>query len=276
MVRAPRCFGADLDRLPIFYTVQPAASGVQKSAGVLAYAGTRHVKLDNAMPDVRAYPSTCVRKYARTQAKAERTLKGRSRGIGAVSPTIAARRNVTSMRPPFTDMLSACDARWSKLNDAALRRAYIVTGDQGSWCLVCCWRPESSLDDNWEQHRVVVDGFRPTIDVQTLVAHFHSAPGSRTRFEPWMFIGRQDAKVRRWVAEWLMRRSPSLGFWGDGRATHVLTNGASRCVGDFRPCTIAHVFRESSPQNAAFLGFDYPTPHLTEALARTLYVGALR
>lgn len=88
------------------------------------------------------------------------------------------------MEPSFSNALSATDARWPQLNDDALRRAHGVAGNHGAWCLVSRWRPESALDDNWEQHRVVVDGFRPTIEVQTLIAHYRGAPGARTRFEP--------------------------------------------------------------------------------------------
>ena len=110
------------------------------------------------------------------------------------------------MEPSFTNALSACDSRWPQLNDEALRRAHSVAGDLGSWCLISRWRPDSSLDDNSEQHRVVVDGFRPTVEVQTVIAHYRGESGSRTRFEPWMFVGRPDGKLKRWVAEWLMRR----------------------------------------------------------------------
>lgn len=178
------------------------------------------------------------------------------------------------MELSFANALSACDARWPQLHDAALRRAHAVARDGGSWYLISRWRPESTLDENWEQHRVVVDGFRPTIEVQTLMAHFRSAPGSRTRFEPWMFAGRPDGKVKRWVAEWLMRRSPDLGFWSDGAATHVLTGGGSRCLGEFRPSTLANAIRESSTERAGFIGFDLPASWI-EALARTAYVGAV-
>lgn len=176
------------------------------------------------------------------------------------------------MEPSFNNVLSACDSRWPQLNDDALRRAHRVAGDSGSWCLVSRWRPGSSLDDNWEQHRILVDGFRPTVEVQTLMAHFCGAPGSRTRFEPWMFVGRTDAKVQRWVAEFLMRRHPYLGFWSDGTATHVLTDGAPRCLGDFHPRTIANAIREASAERAGFLGFDLPSTWI-EALARSAYVG---
>lgn len=177
------------------------------------------------------------------------------------------------MEPSFTNVLSACDPRWPQLHDDALRRAHAVVGDRGSWCLVSRWRPESALDENWEQHRVVVDGFRPTIEVQTLMAHFRGARGSRTRFEPWMFVARPDGKIKRWVAEWLMQRDPELGFWGYGSAMHVLTAGAPRCLGAFHPSTIANAIRESSTERAGFLGFDLPASWI-EALARTAYVGA--
>ena len=176
------------------------------------------------------------------------------------------------MEPSFANALTASDPRWPQLNDDALRRAHSVVGDRGYWCLVSRWRSASSLDDNWEQHRMVVDGFRPTIEVQTLMAHFRGAPESRTRFEPWMFLGRPDGKVMRWVAEWLMRRSPDLGFWCDGTATHVLTDGASRCLGEFHPRTIANTIRESSAERAGFLGFDLPSTWIA-ALARSAYVG---
>ncbi len=188
----------------------------------------------------------------------------------------ASRPAVTcmSMEPSFSNVLSACDARWPQLHDAALRRAHAVARDGGSWCLVSRWRQGATLDENWEQHRVVVDGFRPTIEVQTLMAHFRGDRGSRTRFEPWMFLARPDGKVKRWVAEWLMQRQPDLGFWGDGIATHVLTAGYSRCIGAFQPCALANAIRESSAERAGFLGFDLPASSI-EALARTAYVGSV-
>jgi hypothetical protein len=176
------------------------------------------------------------------------------------------------MEMSFTNVLSAGDPRWPQLHDDALRRARSVAGERGSWCLISRWRPDSSLEDNWEQHRLVVDGFRPIVEVQTLMAHFRGTLESRTRFEPWMFLGRPDGKVMRWVAEWLMRRSPDLGFWYDGTATHVLTDGTSRCLGEFHPRTIANVIREGSVDRAGFLGFDLPATWI-EALARTAYVG---
>ena len=179
------------------------------------------------------------------------------------------------MEMSFTNVLSAGDPRWPQLNDDALRRAHGVAGSHGSWCLVSRWHPDSSIDDNWEQHRVVVDGFRATVEVLTLMAHFRDSPGSRTRFEPWMFLGRPDGKVMRWVAEWLMRRSPDLGFWCDGTATHLLTDGASRCIGEFHPRTIGNAIRESSADRAGFLGFDMPATWI-DALARTAYVGLAR
>lgn len=176
------------------------------------------------------------------------------------------------MVPSFTKILSAADDRWPQLHDDALRRAHGAAGNYGSWCLVSRWRPESSIEENWEQHRVVVDGFRPTVEVQTLMAHFRSAPGSRTRFEPWMFVARLDGKVMPWVAEFLMGRRPDLGFWCAGTATHVLTNGASRCLGEFQPRAIGNAIRESSIERAGFLGFDLPATWI-EALARSAYVG---
>lgn len=174
------------------------------------------------------------------------------------------------MEPSFANVLSASDPRWPQLHDAALRRAHAVVGDRGSWCLVSRWRPESSLDDNWEQHRIVVEGFRPTVEVQTLMAHFRGSPGSRTRFEPWMFVGRPDGKIKRWVAEWLRRH---FGFWCDGVATHVLTDDGPRCLGDFHPRMITNAIRESSTACSGFLGFDFPATWI-DALARTAYVGA--
>lgn len=176
------------------------------------------------------------------------------------------------MDPSFTNVLSACDPRWPQLNDVSLRLAHAVTQDHGSWCLLSRWRDDATLDENWEQHRVVVDGFWFTVEVQTLMAHFRGGPGARTRFEPWLFIGRPDGKVVRWVAEWLMRRRPDLGFWSDGAATHVLTDGATRCIGDFHPRAIANAIRESSAARAGFLGFDLPATWIA-ALARTAYVG---
>lgn len=159
------------------------------------------------------------------------------------------------METSFVDVRAADDPRWPQLNEAALRRAHGISGEHGSWCLISRWRDDASLDENWDQHRVVVDGFRPTVEAQTLIAHYRGESGTHTRFEPWMFLGRPDGKVKRWVAEWLMRRRPDLGFWGDGCATHVLTDGPSRCVGAFRPSTIVSVIRESSTARAGFLGF---------------------
>ena len=78
----------------------------------------------------------------------------------------------------------ADDPRWPQLNEAALRRVHGITGGDGSWCLISRWRDDSSLEYNWDQHRVVVDGFHPTVEMQTLVAHYRAEGETHTRFEP--------------------------------------------------------------------------------------------
>ena len=58
------------------------------------------------------------------------------------------------METSFVDARAADDPRWPQLNEAALRRAHGITGEHGSWCLISRWSDDSSLDENWDQHRV--------------------------------------------------------------------------------------------------------------------------
>ena len=57
------------------------------------------------------------------------------------------------METSFVDVRAADDPRWPQLNEAALRLAHGITGEHGSWCLISRWRDDSSLDENWDQHR---------------------------------------------------------------------------------------------------------------------------
>jgi len=168
----------------------------------------------------------------------------------------------------------AADALWPQLNESALLYAYAaVERDRDAWCLFTCWQPAFPPMDNWGHHAWVSDSLRPGADVQTLVAHYRGAPGARTRFEPWIFAGSDVTQA--FVESMLRRHRQELAFWSDGILVHALTTATSRCLGEFRPGTIASAICESSTERADFLGFDLPTTTWIEALARTAYVGAV-
>ena len=178
------------------------------------------------------------------------------------------------MDTAFMDASAAGDPRWPQLHESALLYAYAaVERDRDPWCLFTCWQQAFPPMDNWGHHAWVCDSLRPRTDVQTLVAHYRSAPGTRTRFEPWIFA---TCDVSRTFVESMLRRHrQDLAFWSDGIAVHALTTATARCLGEFRPGTVASAIRESSTDRAGFLAFDLPTSTWIEALARTTYVGAV-
>lgn len=176
------------------------------------------------------------------------------------------------MEMSFLDVREADDRRWPQLNEAALMYAYAVAErGRDPWCLITCWRPEFPCEDNWGHHAWISKQLPPDTDVQTLVAHYRGTPKSRTRIEPWIFAAR-DVE-RSLVKSILQRHSQDLAFWSDGTSVHALTSETTRCLGEFRPCAIAHAICESSSVRANFLAFDLPTATWIEALARTACVG---
>lgn len=166
----------------------------------------------------------------------------------------------------------AADTLWPQLNESALLYAYAaVERDRDPWCLFTSWQPACPPMDSWGYHAWICESLRPDSDVQTLVAHYRGAPGTRTRFEPWIFA---TEVTRSRVESMLLRHQQDLAFWSDGISVHALSPTTSRCLGEFRPGAIASAVRESSTVRASFVGFDLPTTTWVEALARSAYVGA--
>lgn len=56
-------------------------------------------------------------------------------------------------------------------------------------------------------------------------------------------------------------------FHDDALATHMLTDGASCCIGGFHPRAIANAIQESSIATARFRGFDMLASKWIDALA---------
>ena len=179
------------------------------------------------------------------------------------------------MDTAFMDAWAAGESLWPQLNETALLYAYAaVESERAPWCLFTCWQPAFPAMDNWGHHAWICESLRPRIDVQTLVAHYRGAPGTRTRFEPWIFA---TSDVTRAFVESMQRRHrQELAFWSDGSSVYVLTAATARCLGEFRPGAVARALSESSTERANFLGFDLPTTTWIESLARTAYIGAVK
>lgn len=177
---------------------------------------------------------------------------------------------------------------WPQHNARALEVARASVPDGHSWCLFSYARAGMSVEEYAEQHAMLVEGWKRScaaheqIRAQTMLALYQDAELQPTRFEPWMFA---SGTVRRDVVAWLCWRfRRPVVFWGDGTSMSALApdedrdrspwGARARSLGPFRPAAITNAIRESSPDAAAFLSFDLPTPTLHEGLLRAALVGA--